>query len=256
MSDPGEGAVAIIPARLGSTRFPRKVLADETGHPLVWHVAQAAMRARRVSRVVVAADDEEVREALGPSETEVVLTSREHPNGTSRLAEAAALLNLHPRRIIVNVQGDEPEIEPGVIDAAIATLAESEADVATVASDFLPGQDPGDPNIVKVVLTRDGRAMYFSRALIPHHRDGGAAPAQPLRHVGLYAYRRAFLEEYVALEPTPLESAERLEQLRILEHSHSIAVAVCESSRHGIDTPEQYAAFVERWRGGAQEPSP
>lgn len=250
MSAPGETAVAIIPARLASTRFPRKVLASETGYPLVWHVAEAARGAGCVSRVVVAADDEEIERVLAPLGVEVVLTSREHENGTSRLAEAASLLELDDRQIVVNVQGDEPELDPGLIEAAVAELVELDADVATVACPLGDGEDAADPNVVKVVTSLDGYALYFSRAAIPHCRGKGAkgAPGRPLRHVGLYVYRRAFLDEYVAMERTPLERTEGLEQLRVLEHVRSIAVAVREGSHVGIDTPGQYQAFVARWR--------
>lgn len=240
-------AVAIIPARLGSTRFPRKALAAETGRALVVHVAEAAARAGSVGRVVIATDGEEILAVAQRAGVEAVMTG-EHPNGTSRLNEAAQKLGLPDDAVIVNVQGDEPEIDPGIIDAAVAALGGRE--MATVASPMtVGGAEWRDPNVVKVVLRRDGTAMYFSRAAIPHDRDGGAPEdARPLRHVGLYVYRRGFLRTYAALAPTPLEDAEKLEQLRVLEHGHAIAVAVCASSHAGIDTPEQYAAFVARFR--------
>lgn len=241
------GAVAIIPARMGSVRFPGKVLADRTGRPLVQHVVEAAARAQSVSSVAVATDDARVAEALRPFGTRVVMTG-EHPNGTSRLAEAARLLDLGPDAVVVNVQGDEPEIDPAVIDAAVAALQRTGAPAATVAAPFPPGEDPRNPNVVKVVCAMDGAAMYFSRSLIPFDRDGRGGPdAAPLRHVGLYVYRRSFLDIYVTLTPTPAERCESLEQLRILQHGHKIAVAVCDSSHQGIDTPEQYEAFVRRW---------
>lgn len=241
-------AVAIIPARLGSTRFPGKMLAAETGKPLVEHVRGAALRAGRVARVVVATDAMEIAEAVRGFGGEAVMTSPEHPNGSSRLAEAADILGLGPDEVVVNVQGDEPEIDPGLIDLAVETLLETGADVATVASPFGPGQDPADPNIVKVVLDARGRALYFSRALVPHDRDG-AGGRRPLKHVGLYVYRAGFLRRYVALPETPLEQTEKLEQLRVLEHGGSIAVAVAEAHHVGIDTPAQYQAFVRRFRG-------
>lgn len=239
-------AVAIIPARLGSTRFPRKALADRTGRALVLHVADAAARAGSVARVVVATDGQEILAAAQRSGVEAVLTG-EHPNGTSRLNEAAQRLNLPDDAVIVNVQGDEPEIDPAIIDAAVHALGAH--DMATVASPIPAGSaEFHDPNVVKVVLRTDGGALYFSRAPIPLDRDGDApASARPLRHVGLYVYRRAFLRLYASLAPTPLEQAEKLEQLRALEHGRTIAVAVRESSHAGIDTPEQYEAFVRRW---------
>lgn len=242
--------VAMIPARLGSTRFPRKVLADRTGWPLVRHVHERARRATRPTRVVVATDATEVRRACEDFGAEVVMTAPDHPNGTSRLAQAARLLGLADDAIVVNVQGDEPELEDGLIDAAVDALVRSRAEVATIASPWNADDDVANPAIVKVVLARDGSALYFSRSVIPHPRVAGVC--EPLRHVGLYAYRAGFLQRYVGLEPTPLEQAESLEQLRVLEHGHRIAVAVRPARATGIDTPEQYAAFVARWRSRSE----
>lgn len=240
------GAIAIIPARLASTRFPRKVLADATGMPLIWHVHERAKLAPSVSRVVIATDAQEVADVVRSRGGEVVMTSVEHPNGTSRLAEAASKLELAPDQIVVNVQGDEPEVDPSAIDFAVAALERTGAPVATVATAIESAEDLANPAIVKVVLRRDSTAMYFSRAPIPMDRDGSRA-AGPLRHLGLYVYRAGFLSTYVRLEPTPLEKTEMLEQLRVLEHGHAIAVAVVATRGEGIDTPDQYAAFVERW---------
>lgn len=241
-------AVAIIPARLGSTRFPRKVLADRTGKPLVQHVWERARLASSLSRVVIATDDRTVHDAVLAFGGDSVMTSVDHPNGTSRLAEAAAILDLEPDRIIVNVQGDEPELEPETIDAAVAALKRTNSPMATAAAPFAPGDDAADPNIVKVVCRLDGVAMYFSRSLIPFDRDRRSGPdAAVFRHIGLYAYRRAFLDQYIALPPTPLERCEQLEQLRALQYGHAIAVAMVKEARAGIDTPEQYDAFVARW---------
>lgn len=243
---PAAHATIVIPARLGSTRFPEKVLADETGRPMVQHVVEAARRAVCAQRVVIAADDPRIIEAVAPFGTDAVLTRRDHPNGTSRLAEAAAILRLPMDAMIVNVQGDEPEVEASVIDAAAGALAAGDAHVATAAAPLLSREEAQNPNIVKVVMRPDGSALYFSRSAIPHHRGGEGGW---LRHVGIYAYRRAFLERYASLSPTPLEAAESLEQLRVLEHGFRIAVAIVTSAgASGIDTREQYAAFVERWR--------
>jgi len=238
--------VAIIPGRLGSTRFPGKVLASKTGKPLIQHVCEAASKSKLLSRVFVATDDEMVMAAVRSFGGEAVLTRTDHPNGTSRLAEAAKLLGLSPDAIVVNVQGDEPEIEPAVIESAVRALGN--APVATVASP-MSEEDAGNPNIVKVVVRLDGTALYFSRARVPHVRDSANADSgRPLRHVGLYVYRRSFLDRYLTLAPTPLERAESLEQLRILEHGFAIAVAIMphEIGSAGIDTPEQYEAFVKR----------
>lgn len=253
-------AIAIIPARLGSTRLPGKVLLDQTGHPLIWHVWSAVRAASRVERVVIATDSAQVLDAARGFGAECVLTSPDHPNGTSRLDEAASTLGLADDALIVNVQGDEPEVEPDAIDAAADALIAGErhahgASIGTVAVPFGDGDDPRDPACVKVVRTLDGAALYFSRSLIPFDRDGvrtsdAASKTTPplLRHVGLYAYRRGFLAQYTRLAPTPLERLEQLEQLRALEHGRRIMVAVRPAARVGIDTPQQYTAFVERWR--------
>jgi len=243
--------VGILPARMGSTRFPGKVLADRTGWPLIRHVYENAQRARVLGRVVVATDDERVRRAVEGFGGEAVMTRADHPNGTSRLAEAAGALGLAPDAIVVNVQGDEPELEARIVEEAVGALRRTGAPCATACVPFAAGEDAANPNMVKVLLREDGTAMCFTRALVPHVRDAGARSGRyPLRHVGLYVYRRAFLDVYVGLEPTALEAIEQLEQLRILGHGHAMAVAVVEGVRTpaGIDTPEQYEAFVERWR--------
>lgn len=245
-------ACCIIPARYDSARFPGKMLADRTGQPLIRHVYERARRAKRVGRILVATDDDRIARAVRAFGGEAIMTRRDHPNGTSRLAEVAATIC---DAVIVNVQGDEPEIEPDVIDAAISALLDHpDCPMATVASPFGADENPRDPNIVKVVVDRRGHALYFSRSLIPCDRDGvggaggAGGAAAPLKHVGVYAYRRAFLDTFARLPPTPLELTERLEQLRALEHGHAIAVALGEARSHGIDTPEQYEAFVRRWR--------
>lgn len=247
------GAVAIIPARLGSTRFPGKVLADRTGKPLIQHVWESTRRAASLSRVVIATDDDRVLNAAKGFGAEAVMTSTEHPNGTSRLAEAAAKLGLAPHAVVVNVQGDEPELDPSVIDDSVNALTRGEpagAMIATAATPMGTGERPDDPNVVKVVLSRDGFALYFSRSRIPFDRDGvGGEAARCLRHIGLYVYRRSTLERYAAMAPTPLEQSEKLEQLRALENGLRIAVATVRpeaTGGGGIDTPEQYAAFVGR----------
>lgn len=249
------GVVVVIPARWGSTRFPGKVLAPIAGRPMIQWVHE---RAREVAkRVIVATDDERVAVAVRGFGGEVVLTRADHANGTSRIAEVAESLH---EEIVVNVQGDEPGLEPSLIDAAAAALRSSGRTVpmATIASPFRDDEDPADPNIVKVVVGRNGRALYFSRSLIPFARDAtrsatskgrasgadaAAAPAPPLKHVGLYAYRRRFLATFTQLESTPLERTEQLEQLRVLEHGYDIAVAIRDASSHGIDTPEQLKEF-------------
>jgi len=247
VSTDGRRVVGVIPARLASSRFPEKVLARATGKELVVHVLEQARKATVLDDIVVAADHPRIAEAVERAGGTAILTREDHPNGTSRLAEVATRV---PADIFVNIQGDEPEIEPDAIDAATELLLASPwADVATIATPLEPGEDPQNPNLVKVVLGAGGRALYFSRAPIPFHRDaakGGAPRAAPLRHVGLYAYRTSFLARFVSWEPSPLEETESLEQLRVLEHGHGIAVAVRRVTSQGIDTPEQYAEFVRR----------
>ncbi len=261
-----ESVVGIIPARLASVRFPQKVLADRTGKPLIQHVFEAAALSRVLGRVVIAADDERIAAAVRGFGGEVVMTSADHANGTSRLNEAALRLGLSEDQIVVNLQGDEPELESATVASAVEALVGGErgesqgrVSVGTVAAPLLECE-AADPNIVKVVRTLDGRALYFSRAKIPHVRDAGEGAQEGggaglLRHVGVYVYRVGFLRRYAALPPTPLEQAERLEQLRVLEHGYSIGVGLTERAHSGIDTPEQYEAFVERWRGSNEQSS-
>ncbi len=247
-------AIAIIPARYASTRFPGKPLAKDTGRYLIQHVYERASLAKQVSQVIVATDDQRIYDAVNSFGGQVIMTRADHPNGTSRLAEVVGGIQHADTDIIVNVQGDEPELAPESIDQAIQALTTNpQADVATLAIPINPNSDDAqNPNVVKVVCDNSGQALYFSRATIPFKRAGQCA--EPLlKHVGLYVYRRAFLLEYVNWPITPLEKAESLEQLRILENNRQIAVAILEESNEvvGIDTPEQYAAFVQRYRGSA-----
>ncbi|MGP1272490.1 MAG: 3-deoxy-manno-octulosonate cytidylyltransferase [Phycisphaerales bacterium] len=247
MTSPPPSPVAVIPARLGSERFPRKVLASETGRPLIVHVCEAVRCAGSIGRLLVATDAAEVADAVRSAGFEAVMTRAEHANGTSRIAEAVATLGLADDAVVVNVQGDEPEIEPGAIDATVRALAASSAPVATAAVPMHDDTLAANPNIVKVVADRTGHALYFSRAPIPHPRELQGQVTR-LRHLGLYVYRAWFLAKIGTLAPTPLEEIEKLEQLRFLEHGFRIALAVTESGGEGIDTPEQYRAFVARYR--------
>jgi 3-deoxy-manno-octulosonate cytidylyltransferase (CMP-KDO synthetase) len=217
-------AVGIIPARFRASRFPGKPLATIAGRPMLAHVIEGARRAKKLREVIVATDDERIAAAAAALGAPVAMTSPDHPTGTDRLAEVAAQLS---DAIVVNVQGDEPLIEGFVIDAAVEALeADAEAPMATVAHP-LESDALADPNRVKVVLDRRGRALYFSRAPIPYRRADGPAPRW-LQHVGLYAYRRPFLERFLALAPGEAERAEGLEQLRALEHGFAIRCAVIE----------------------------
>lgn len=239
-------ATVVIPARFGSTRFPAKILASETGRPLVQHVVDQARKCRKVNDIVVATDDSRIADALAPFHTRVVMTSPAHQSGTDRIAEVAKGIR---DEIIVNVQGDEPEIEPEIIDGLIARLESSTDDMATAATLFPAGADVANPNLVKCVFGPTGRAVYFSRSPVPFHRDAGYSNNAPYYlHLGIYAYRREFLLEFASWAPTPLELTEKLEQLRALEHGRSIFVMPVTRATHGVDTPEQYAEFVGRWR--------
>lgn len=243
-------ATVVIPARFGSTRFPAKILASATGKPLVQHVVEQALKCKRVRAVMVATDDQRIVEALRPFGTEVVMTSPAHQSGTDRIAEVARGLD---DAIVVNVQGDEPEIEPQVIDSLIGLLLEHPtAQMATAVTPLPAGQDPANPNLVKCAVGLDGRAVYFSRSPIPYPRDANSISSGTYYlHLGIYAYRRDFLLEYASWAPTELELTEKLEQLRVLEHGREIRVLKVARATHGIDTEEQYLEFVKRWKGVA-----
>jgi len=236
--------LAVIPARLDSTRLPRKALLRETGRYLFEHVAERASRARSLDAVVLATDAEEIVRAARSVGVEARLTSPAHPSGTDRVGEVA---QAYPgARVVVNVQGDEPEVEPGDLDRLVEALEASGADAATLATPFRDGEDPGLPDAVKVVRAADGRALYFSRAPVPFLRGRG----ERLRHVGIYAFRREALEAFLALPPSPLEEAEGLEQLRWLEAGRRIEVVLTDSPARGIDTREDYDRFLARQRTG------
>ncbi len=244
------GVVGIIPARLGSRRLPGKVLLNETGQPLIGHVVETVRRSDRLDRVVVAADDQAIVDALSEYDVEVVLTDVNHPNGTSRLAQAADLLGLGDDDTVVNVQGDEPEMDPKLIDGAVDAFVRSGEVMGTVASAMQAGDRVDDPNLVKVVIRRgdDGvdRAVYFSRSVIPFDRDGSGGVY--FKHAGIYVYRRAFLERFARWRVGRLEGIEQLEQLRAIERGVGISVAIVPFVHKGIDTEADYRAFVERQR--------
>lgn len=247
--------IVLIPARLASTRLPNKPLADLAGKPMVVRVAEAAQRSA-ARRVVVATDAAEVVAACRAHGVETCLTRSDHPSGSDRLAEACQTLGLVGDDIVVNLQGDEPLMDPALLDACARQLAASpDCTMATVAHPILDVADWINPNVVKVVLTRQGRALYFSRAPIPWWRDRPAGDTTALsipvlRHVGLYAYRAQALRAFPTLSVSPLEAIEMLEQLRVLWHGHSIAVHVCsEAPPGGVDTSEDLirvqASFIQ-----------
>ncbi len=238
-------ATVVIPARFGSTRFPAKILAAATGKPLVQHVVDQVRQCKRVRQIIVATDDQRIVDALAPFNTEVRMTSPVHQSGTDRIAEVARDIQ---DEIVVNVQGDEPEIEPEIVDALIARLETSSDDMATAGTPFAPDADPANPNLVKVVVGPNGQALYFSRSPIPFRRDDSLR-LPFLLHLGIYAYRREALLRFVQLPPGRLEQQEKLEQLRALENGMRIAVRVLPGRpAKGIDTEADYQEFVARYK--------
>lgn len=231
----------LVPARLASTRLPGKPLADIGGLPMIVRVAQRAA-ASGASRVVVAADDQSIVQACTHHGFDAILTRADHATGSDRLAEACEQLGLDGGDVVVNVQGDEPLIEPTLVSACAALLeAQPDCVMGTAAHAIESAEDFANPNVVKLVLDARGRALYFSRAPIPHRRDagGGPLPVPPLRHIGLYAYRAAFLRRFPTLAASPLETIEALEQLRVLWHGERIAVHVSRlAPASGVDTPQ------------------
>lgn len=243
---PANGFTVVIPARMASSRLPNKPLADLAGLPMVVRVAQRALLSQ-ASQVVVAADDERIVQACQAHGIRALLTRQDHVSGSDRLAEACELLGLSPEAVVVNVQGDEPLMNPDLINQVARFLSDRpEASMSTAAHAIDSMADFINPNVVKVVTNARQMALYFSRAPIPWWRDGQTAigfktlpsPA-PLRHIGIYGYRAGFLKLFPHLPPSPLETCESLEQLRALWHGHSIAVHVTsEAPGPGVDTPE------------------
>jgi 3-deoxy-manno-octulosonate cytidylyltransferase (CMP-KDO synthetase) len=222
--------IAVIPARLDSTRFPAKMIADETGKPLVQYAWEIAHNAKSIDAVLVATDSPEIAARVEAFGGEVVMTG-EHPNGTSRIAEAVADI---PCDLIVNMQGDEPELDPAVIDATVEAIGEHQMGTACCA---LRNDEIENENVVKVIVGDDGTAVDFVRTM----PEGKAA-----RHLGLYVYTPAFLQQFILMTATEHEVARRLEQMRAIDNGYTIAIAKVDSQPSGIDTPEQYADFVSR----------
>ncbi|MBI2221001.1 MAG: 3-deoxy-manno-octulosonate cytidylyltransferase [Acidobacteria bacterium] len=226
--------VAVIPARYASTRFPGKPLADLAGRPLIEHVYRRVTECRAIGTVIIATDDERIRKAVEAFGGRVQMTNRAHVSGTDRVAEVARAIDCE---LVVNVQGDEPLIEPSMIEEALAPFADPALQMGTLRRRIEDRADFLDPHVTKVVVNGDGRALYFSRTPIPHHRDSGA-PLEAWKHVGLYVYRRRFLLEFARMLPTPLEGLEALEQLRAIEHGVAIAVVETRHNSIGVDTPD------------------
>jgi 3-deoxy-manno-octulosonate cytidylyltransferase (CMP-KDO synthetase) len=237
----------VIPARYASSRLPAKPLLRETGKYLIQHVYERAC-ASGAAEVIVATDDERIAAAVRSFDGRVAMTRADHVSGTDRVAEVAATLDAD---VIVNLQGDEPLIEPGALDLLPRLLVrDPAADVATLAVPITSLEQWRDPNCVKVVCDAHGAALYFSRSPIPYVRDGEPdfARGMFLQHVGLYAYRRPFLLELAKQPPAPLELSEKLEQLRVLALGRRIHVGVVAYAGRGVDTPADYAHFVQSYR--------
>jgi len=239
----------IIPARYSSSRLPGKPLLAATGKYLIQHVYERACEARRASEVIVATDDERIRDAVAEFGGRVAMTRADHPSGTDRVAEVAAGLRAD---VVVNLQGDEPMLKANEIDLLAGLLeSDSGSDMATLAVPITEKSVYLNPNVVKVVCDDRGRALYFSRSPIPMVRDGepdfAAKPPRFLQHLGLYAYRREFLLKLAALPPHPLEEAEKLEQLRVLGTGAAIQVGLADHAHRGVDTPADYEAFVRSY---------
>ena len=233
----------MLPCRWGSTRFPGKALHPIAGRPLIQHVWERCLRARKLAGVIIATDDIRIAEVAFDFGAEVAMTSVRHKSGTDRVAEVAK--NLRGVSHVINVQGDEPMISPKLIDQlASALLAEPKIGLITAASRFAKGDDVTNPHIVKVVLDRESNALYFSRAPIPHARDG-ISLVPHYRHQGIYGYSLPLLLEFVKWKPTRLEQTEQLEQLRALEHGVKIRVAITSRVSTGVDRPED-VAIVEK----------
>ncbi len=230
--------LCVIPARYASTRLPGKPLADIAGKPMIVRVYEQASKAKRLSGVIAAVDDERVYEALTAHGGKAMMTAKDHPTGTDRLAEVAAA---HPEaELIINVQGDEPLIEPALIDALAAAFDDDpELQMATVKSPMTDVEEMENPNNVKVVTDKKGYALYFSRSLLPYPRENTGAVVY--KHIGIYAYKRDFLLNYAKMAPTQLEQTESLEQLRALENGYKIKVIATDFHFVGVDTPEDLA---------------
>jgi 3-deoxy-manno-octulosonate cytidylyltransferase (CMP-KDO synthetase) len=244
----------LIPARLASTRLPNKPLADIGGAPMVVRVAQRS-KLSGAARVVVACDSPDIAAACAAHGVQAVLTEVDHPSGSDRLAQACDLLGLSDEEIVVNVQGDEPLIDPQLISQVADLLqASSAAQMGTAAHAIETLADQTNTNIVKVVLNAKNHALYFSRSLIPFNRDQHPASPQPLRHVGIYSYRAGFLRQFPRLSQAPIEVSESLEQLRALWHGYTIAVHVSsQAPGPGVDTPEDLARVRLLWQSASSK---
>ena len=239
--------LCVIPARYASTRLPGKPLRDIAGKPMICRVYERAVQAEKIEKALVATDDQRICDAVESHGGNAMMTSKDHPTGTDRLAEvAAAYENMD---VIINVQGDEPLIEPALIDELAGLFEDApELMMATVMTELKDEEEARNPNNVKVITDKTGYALYFSRSLIPYPRNPGKAPV--FKHIGIYAYRREFLLRYAKLSPTPLEQAESLEQLRALENGYRIKVLKTDCRFVGVDTEEDLALVNQIYSEG------
>ncbi|MBQ6758103.1 MAG: 3-deoxy-manno-octulosonate cytidylyltransferase [Selenomonadaceae bacterium] len=243
-------SICVIPARYSSTRLPGKPLKDICGKPMICRVWERASRARSVAEVIVATDDERILRAVEDNNGRAMMTRADHKTGTDRLAEVAE--KFPNVEVVVNVQGDEPLIEPSLIDELVAAfVADKDLQMATVATELTDAAEMNNPNNVKVVLGKNNDALYFSRSLIPYPRNAGKSPV--FKHIGIYAYRRQFLIDYAKMTPTPLEQAESLEQLRALENGFRIRVIKSSCQFIGVDTEEDLQLVNEIYRRQGHE---
>jgi 3-deoxy-manno-octulosonate cytidylyltransferase (CMP-KDO synthetase) len=225
----------IIPARYQSTRFPGKPLADILGRPMIWHVFERARQCQTLSKVVLATDDDRIRSAAQKLDIPVVMTRSDHPSGTDRVLEAAEKLELAADSVIVNIQGDEPILEPSMLSELLNPFSKPEIQVTTLARK-ISGPTAQSPDLVKVVFAADGRALYFSRSAIPYHRN--PASDHYYGHIGIYALRMQTLKKFVSLEQSCLEISEKLEQLRLLENNIPIHIVETQHRSIGVDRPQ------------------
>ena len=232
----------VIPARYKSSRFPGKPLAKIAGRPMIWHVYEQARQCSALSTVVLATDDDRIRSAAQHYDIPVVMTRPDHPSGTDRVLEAADKMNLPPDAVVINIQGDEPALEPAMLSEMVQPFVNPEVQVTTLARK-ISDREAAPPDQVKLVIALDGTALYFSRAPIPHHRE--SRQDEYYGHIGLYAFRMQALKKFVALEQSPLEVSEKLEQLRLLENNIPIHVVLTEYKSRGVDRPEDIQAVEQ-----------
>ena len=236
--NPFPDCIGVIPARYGSTRFPGKPLAEIHGKPMFWHVYHRASRCKELNRVVLATDDQRICAAAARFDIPVVMTRSDHPSGTDRVLDAAEQLKVSEDAVVVNIQGDEPALEPEMLSELLAPFATAATRVTTLVR-CVAASEADSHDAVKAVFSKSGKALYFSRSVIPFHRD--SRPVRVFRHIGMYAFRKEALKQFVTLGPSPLEKKEKLEQLRLLENDIPIHVVVTDRRSIDVNRPEDIA---------------